>query len=289
MNYLNIHTDLLRSESYLGADPVERATWLNLLAWCASQENGGIIPKASEWTDRKWQQLCGVTKEEATLVSDLYHITEDGDLVVNHYPKDKETEVKTKRETAKANGKKGGRPKKKPTSETREKPTLVNSPKTEGKGREGKGKEWNEKNTPHGVSEGGSDSTPSGTFEPNAIPTDEAAQNFARSSGLMISPECVEAWHDSRIASGWTRPQGGNSVPIVDWRADLRAFSRSWQSNRVGKPEAPTPPPKPVAGPEGWEDSFRELIPNGQIPIQWDHVDADLQCEIITILKGGAA
>ena len=283
MNYLNIHTDLLRSESYLGAEPIERATWLNLLAWCASQENGGIIPNASEWTDRKWQQLCGVTKEEATLVSALYEVNSSGDLVVNHYPKDKESEVITKRETAKANGKKGGRPKKKPTTETKEEPTLVKSPKAEGKGREGKGKERNEKNTPHGVSEGEGGPTPSN------IPSAEEARSFAESSGSMIAADCVEAWRDSRIASGWTRPQGGNSVPIVDWRADLRGFARSWQANRAGKPDAPKPPPKPVAGPEGWQDVFRKLIPNGQIPIQWDHVDAGLQGEIITILKGGLA
>tara|TARA_R110000772_G_scaffold171640_1_gene283547 strand:- start:3237 stop:3974 length:738 start_codon:yes stop_codon:yes gene_type:complete len=107
MNYLNIHTDLLRSESYLGAEPVERATWINLLAWCATQENGGIIHDAAEWSDRKWQQVCGITKEEAYLDSKLYHIRESDGMTVNHYPKDKEEEVKTNR----LNGKKGGRPK----------------------------------------------------------------------------------------------------------------------------------------------------------------------------------
>jgi len=43
MNWINIHTDTLRSEDYLGADPIERATWLNLMGWCCSQENGGMI------------------------------------------------------------------------------------------------------------------------------------------------------------------------------------------------------------------------------------------------------
>tara|TARA_R110000850_G_C9996151_1_gene468173 strand:+ start:9690 stop:10442 length:753 start_codon:yes stop_codon:yes gene_type:complete len=107
MNYLNLHTDLLRSESYLGAEPVERATWLNLLAWCATQENGGVIHDASEWSDRKWQQVCGITKEEAHLESDLYSFGSKGGMIVSHYPKDKEEEVKTNR----LNGKKGGRPK----------------------------------------------------------------------------------------------------------------------------------------------------------------------------------
>ena len=249
MNFINLHTDFLRSESYLGAEPIERATWLNLLAWCASQENGGVIPNASEWTDRKWQQLCGVTKEEATLVSDLYHIDDDGNLVVNHYPKDKETEVKTKRETAKANGRKGGRPKKKPTLETQEKPTLVQSPKTEGEGKgKDKGKEKENGNTPDGVSEG------VGGSNPSEIPTPDQAKAYARSAPTPVSPDCAEAWLDSRIASGWTRPLGGNPVPIADWQGE-----------------------------------FRALFPTAPIPVQWDHLDPDLQGEIISGMKGGAA
>ena len=121
MNWINIHTDTLRSEAYLGAEPVERATWLNLMAWCCSQENSGIIKGASEWSDRKWQQLCGVTKEEATLVSELYRLGTNGDLTVSLYPIDKQEEVSSKRLTAKINGKKGGRPPK----ENPEKPTSV--------------------------------------------------------------------------------------------------------------------------------------------------------------------
>ena len=85
MNYLNLHTDFLRSVEYLGAEPIERATWLNLLAWCASQENGGVIENANTWNDRKWLQICGVTKEEAYLKSELYEISNSGSLIVNFY------------------------------------------------------------------------------------------------------------------------------------------------------------------------------------------------------------
>lgn len=155
MNYLNIDiNDMLRSSEFIGSEPVERATWLCLMGWCAAQENGGVIESARDWSDRKWQQLCGITKEEATTACDLYRF--DGeDLVVSLYPVDKETEVKTKRETARDNGKKGGRPRKKtepkPTTETKEKPTLVFEEKpnknpdltqTESV-KERKGKEWN--------------------------------------------------------------------------------------------------------------------------------------------------
>lgn len=143
MNYLNIHTDLLRSEDYLGAEPVERATWLNLASWCATQENGGVIENAADWKDRKWQQICGVTLEEIQLSSNLYHFTEAGSLVVHYYPVEKEAEVKQ----ARKNGKKGGRPtKEKPTNkpggyeaQNPDKTPWVDSVKTEGKGRERKG------------------------------------------------------------------------------------------------------------------------------------------------------
>ena len=43
MNYLNIHTDILRGVEFIGAEPTERATWIALLGWCATQENGGVI------------------------------------------------------------------------------------------------------------------------------------------------------------------------------------------------------------------------------------------------------
>ena len=143
MNWLNIHTDILRSEAYLGADPIERATWLNLMGWCATQENGGVIEGAQEWKDRKWQQLCGITKTEVETDSELYGF-EEGNLVVYFYPAEKEAEVMAKREA----GKKGGRPRK-PLKNKGEKPHgLANGNHevklskreaiTEGKGMEGK-------------------------------------------------------------------------------------------------------------------------------------------------------
>ena len=155
MNYLNLHTDLLRSEDYLGAEPVERATWLNLMAWCATQENGGTIRNAADWTDRKWQQIVGITLQEVTDQSgSLYWFDQDGNLVVNHYPAEKESEVKELRErgkrgglartqaktqAAKDNGKKGGRPKN-PTENPSENPSETQA-KTQRKGKERKGRE----------------------------------------------------------------------------------------------------------------------------------------------------
>jgi hypothetical protein len=112
MKWLNIEIETLRGSEFLGAEPVERATWLSLLGWCSAQENDGVIPDCSEWGSRKWQQLCGVTKEEVGIQSELYSY--DGEsLIVHFYPIAQQAAVKAKREA----GKKGGRPKKTTTPE----------------------------------------------------------------------------------------------------------------------------------------------------------------------------
>lgn len=103
MKWININTDTLRSERYLNSEPVERATWLNLLAWCVSQENSGIIEDCKNWKCRKWQQLCGITKSELDSCENLIQWSGDN-LEVMFYPKDKEDEIKAKREA----GRKGG-------------------------------------------------------------------------------------------------------------------------------------------------------------------------------------
>lgn len=107
MNYLNLHTDILRGVEFIGADPVERATWIALLGWCVTQENGGVIANCKSWKSRQWQQLAGVTDEEVKTTSKLYGF-EGENLVVNFYPIESEAAVKAKREK----GKLGGRPKK---------------------------------------------------------------------------------------------------------------------------------------------------------------------------------
>jgi len=107
MNYLNIHTDILKGEDFIGSEPTERATWLCILAWCATQENGGVIEDCEGWKDRQWQQLCGVTEAEVKTITKLYGF-ENGNLMVSHYPIESESAVKAKRKA----GKKGGRPRK---------------------------------------------------------------------------------------------------------------------------------------------------------------------------------
>lgn len=295
MNYLNLHTDTLKSDEFIGSEPVERATWICLLGWSCSQENSGVIRNCRDWNERKWQQLCGVTHDEVHAQSGLFEFDGD-DLIIHYYPIDQEKEVIRKRRVAKKNGKLGGRPKNKKTnvgskggsdvgSDVGNQNTPISKPTSKSvmKGKERKGKE---RETPPLPPKGDGDGVSPPKFE---IPTLDHARNFAASDPSMIPPDCVEAWHDDRTSLGWEKPKGQTVVPIKDWRADLRGYGRSWKENRSGKPDAPKPPPKPVEGPEGWREAFRELIPNGPIPIQWDHIDPELQSEIISSLKGGAA
>ena len=105
MDWLNIHRSTLSAEAFLGCEPVQRATWLCLLAYCADQENGGRIEGAEDWGDRKWQQVVRITKSEAHEICPLWSWSE-GVLIVWAYPVEKEEEVRRNR----ANGGKGGRP-----------------------------------------------------------------------------------------------------------------------------------------------------------------------------------
>jgi len=130
MNWLNLEIKTLCAEEFLGSEPIDRATWLCLMRYCAQHENGGTIKNCETWKDRKWQQLVGITTEEACRPSTLWK-WKNTSLTVWSYPADKEAEVKANR----ANGKKGGRPKRLNDI----KPSGSESVKR--KGKEGKGKE----------------------------------------------------------------------------------------------------------------------------------------------------
>ena len=140
MEFINIPTALFSSPEYIGAEPVQRATWISLLAWCCEQENGGIIEGCRSWGMRRWMQTCGVTDQEINEENELYHF--DGDhLVVFGYPHEIQETLKVKRKTARENGKLGGRPKKTnvetnigTNAGTEEKPTSVFSETNVGTG-----------------------------------------------------------------------------------------------------------------------------------------------------------
>jgi hypothetical protein len=125
VEWLNLHISVLDSPQVLRCDPVRRATWLFLLRYCISQENGGVIEDCAAWGDTSWQQIVRVKLREVRAESPLW--TWEGDnLRVTFYPSEKESEVQAKRtggtyggkaateakaQAARENGRKGGRPK----------------------------------------------------------------------------------------------------------------------------------------------------------------------------------
>ena len=117
MNYLNLEVTVLHAPEYIGSKPVQRGTWLNVMLWCAQQENAGRIVDAAKWSCRQWQQTCGVMKREVHAAPELLN-WEGDDLAVWGYPLGMERTVLSRRATALLNGLTGGRP-------PQHKPTMV--------------------------------------------------------------------------------------------------------------------------------------------------------------------
>lgn len=94
---------MLRAPEYLGSEPTARATWLNVLSWCCTQENGGRITNCRAWKDRQWQQLCGVMSQEIESSNPLLSWDKD-DLIVWGYPVQKQHIVQKNRVNAAIGG-----------------------------------------------------------------------------------------------------------------------------------------------------------------------------------------
>ena len=62
--YLQIPLAALDSDAFLGAEPIDRATWLCLLRYCFRQLNSGRIEGAAHWKNRKLEQVLAITREE---------------------------------------------------------------------------------------------------------------------------------------------------------------------------------------------------------------------------------
>jgi hypothetical protein len=140
MRWLNIEIATLRSPAFVGAEPVERATWLSLLAYCADQENGGVIKGCRNWKDRQWQQTCGITLNEAQLEAQLWEWIGD-DLRVEFYPTAKESEIRAKRQAGASGGRASGEARREAQLEAQLQPQL--EAHLERKGKEWKVKERN--------------------------------------------------------------------------------------------------------------------------------------------------
>jgi hypothetical protein len=254
MEWINIHTATLNSPEFIGAEPVDRATWLCLLAYCCGQENGGRIAACTDWGDRRWQQLARVTAREIRRASELWN-WDGADLVIRFYPTSREREIRLKREAGKQTA---NRRWNLPASGSADS-SAISSPETipiekldaEGKGREGKGRER------------GATPPPAADELPPSVLPDEAevmawAAAWPGHPAMGIPPGIPTAW-----VLGWlgyrTRPGAG---PLGDWRrAADQAFRADWASGHPkarGKAAAASGTPSPVATRIGLESAVRE-------------------------------
>jgi hypothetical protein len=96
MEWLNIRIATLRTPEYIGSTPIERATWINVVAYSCEQENNGRLIGAADWKDRQWQQTCGVTAREIRAAGKLLKV-EGSDVIVYAYPTEKQIEVQARR------------------------------------------------------------------------------------------------------------------------------------------------------------------------------------------------
>lgn len=272
MEWLNIRLTQLSAPEYLRSDPTERATWLQLLAHCAGQENGGIIKDCADWKDRVWQQIAGVTLKEVKATCRLW--TWDGtDLHIWGYPGEKERLIRFNRATGRTGGitKAINRLKAQMTPEVLAvleptlqglepetllatlqatvtgslaqplQPTVVGSLLRKGKEGEGKGKgKEGEEKVQQQLQQQPAPDLPSENLSRG---TDLAtartwADTFNRSNaeGIHIPMPVITAWHDDRTATGWNNVRDGTEFPIRDWQADLRRYARKWQQNERSAP-----------------------------------------------------
>jgi uncharacterized small protein (DUF1192 family) len=202
MKHLNIEIAVLRSPDFLGADPVDRATWLCLLAFCADQENSGIIRGCRGWKDRQWQQVAGVTLEEVNKQCLLWNWCGD-DLLVLHYPTKAEDFAKGQRE----NGRKGGKSRAANASST---PSSTPSRVAQPNVRKGNVRKSNVIQSP----------------------TLEEVQTAASMMG--VEARLAEIfWNECEARpispdGEWTAKDG---TPMRNWRNALKAFGERWKAN----------------------------------------------------------
>lgn len=235
MEWLNIHTSTIDSPEVGAAEPQDIGTWLKLLRYCAGQENGGRIRGAKEWPERLWLFGVKVTAADVQRECDLW-TWQGADLLVEFYPKQKESEVRAKRK----GGTKGAHSRwseKKPASTLAPygspmpeampsaKPQANGSPihmsDAEGEGK-GKGKEY--------------------THTPGArglTPDWAEVEAFAQAAGVDVP--FARDWFERKVNS-----LTHGFATLVDWRADLLPY---WRRNGAGQKSPAAREPGAVVNP----------------------------------------
>jgi hypothetical protein len=238
MEYLNLKLSTLGDIRYIGSPPVFRATWLNLLAYCAKMENGGLIETCLKWGDGTWGQIAGLKRKEVHAVSTLWE-WEGENLRVWGYPIENQRIYHLRREIGRTGGLKSGESRRSTKIEANGEPIAspnaepIGSYLVERKGKEREGKESNTTTTtttePAILSRG--------CTLPEAL---DYAIRYNTSEGLaagrQIPDSVARLWHDSRLAAGWMNVKSGLEMPIADWQADLRTFAHRYAQNEKQVP-----------------------------------------------------
>jgi len=122
VKYINQESNIIHHPNYVNCEPTARATWWALMAKACMCENNGVFADARAWTDRAWQQICGVTLEEVNSAAPLvtwigadahvWNYCHSAQDTVEGHKKGGHSKSAAKAEAARMNGANGGRPRK---------------------------------------------------------------------------------------------------------------------------------------------------------------------------------
>lgn len=234
MEWINLHSSVLGAPAFLLSTESERGTWLCLLGYCCTQENGGRILGAKSWPAAAWPQICRVAAKSVARASGLWSWVGE-DLVVHFYPAAKETEVQAKREAARSGGLRSGEARRKHGSASASTEDEANtkhsfdSASTEGKGREGKGKEGEEE---EGAASASASSAPASSA-PLSLSSEPASQPDRKSPKNPTPDECPEPLRSRMLRIGDLLHRRA-STP---WKAEELAELRSQRLDAISDEE----------------------------------------------------
>lgn len=235
MLWLNIYLSDLDNEAFACAETADIGTWLRLMRYCCTQENGGLIKGAKAFDNRKFGALFRLSKPEIHEKSDLW-AWKGNDLFVSHFPNERLKIIKKQRVSAlKANEVRWGNRNAKPNpishtesdASAHARSDATPNPKTEsGKERKGKGKErkGREGNAPDGA-------------EAHS-PTLSEVLSFFASRGAPS--ELAKKFFHHYQANGWV--QGGGQ-PVVSWESQGEKWIVGEPVETAGAKNHDEPPP----------------------------------------------
>lgn len=237
MEYLNLKLSTLGDIRYIGSPPIFRATWINLLAYCAKMENGGLIETCLQWGDGTWGQIAGLKRKEVNAVSTLWE-WEGENLRVWGYPIENQRICHIRREIGRAGGRASGSSRRSTKHEAHGEP--IASPNAEPIAPSLVEQNRIERNR----IESNSTTTTTAAASPalnrgcDLAQARAYAESFNAGAGIAagrrIEMAVVSLWHDDRQKVGWVTVKGQVELPIVDWQADLRSFALRYAQNEQG-------------------------------------------------------